>query len=275
MTRAGGIGAQTPRPRLPGTIAAMAQEYALLSPEKAVLQYRLAGIGTRASAHLLDLTIVMASLAALALVVGIMATTPAYGPFIEPFIGAILAIVFALGPIFYFVLFEGLWNGQTIGKKAMGLRVRMVDGTPITLGAAFARNVVRFGDFFPAFYLVGLVAMFTNPRSQRLGDLIAGTVVLVERRGPPRFTPAPHAISTHPLEAYVGDLRGMTPEEYAALRRMCDRFPELSRNVQDKMLTEVWQPIARRRGVPEIPNVHPLYVAEAVVMKYGRDHGLL
>lgn len=253
----------------------MAQEYALLSPEKAVLQYRLAGIGSRASAHLLDLMIVLSALVLLALGFLLISATSQIGPLIKPFLGAIMAIIFTLGPIFYFVLFEGFWNGQTLGKKAMGLRVRMVDGTPITLAAAFARNVVRFGDFFPALYLVGLVAMFTNPRSQRLGDIIAGTVVLVERRGPPKFTPAPHSVSTHPLEPYVGDLRGMTPEEYAALRRMCDRFPELSRNIQDKMLAEVWLPIARRRAVPEIRNVHPLYVAEAVVMKYGRDHGLL
>ena len=67
----------------------------------------------------------------------------------------------------------------------------------------------------------------------------------------------------------------MTIEEYNALRRFADRFPELPTPVQNKLIQEVYQPIARKRGIQPISNVHQLYLAEAAVMKYGREHGLL
>lgn len=67
----------------------------------------------------------------------------------------------------------------------------------------------------------------------------------------------------------------MTVPEYNALRRFADRFPELPANIQEKLVNEVWAPIANRRKVPSYDNIHPIYLAEAVVMKYGREHGLL
>ena len=177
----------------------------------------------------------------------------------------------------YFILLEGLWNGQTLGKKALGIRVRMVDGTAITFQAALGRNLLRMADMLPPVsYFVGFAAIFTTPRAQRFGDLVSGTIVTHEKRGLPIFSPAPHRLAgEHPYEQYVGDLRGLTLEEYRALRRFCDRYPELPTSIQQRMLDEVWRPIALRRGVPEMPGVHPLLLAEATVMKYGRMHGLL
>jgi hypothetical protein len=123
--------------------------------------------------------------------------------------------------------------------------------------------------------MVGLVAMFTNPKSQRLGDLVANTVVVVEQLTPTVQIAAPHAVGIHPLEVHVGELRGMTITEYNALRRYCDRFPELTPETQERLTLEVWQPMAERLNVDSIEGVHPIYLAEAAVMKYGRQHGLL
>lgn len=235
----------------------------MLSPEKTVLTYRLAGVGSRIAAHLLDLLILFAVLTAAANVLGLCGLAFLTGPII------------VLGPFAYFILLEGLWNGQSVGKKALGLRVCMEDGRPVTFAAALARNLLRPGDMVPGIYFVGLLAMFTNVRCQRVGDLASRTVVLLTRKPVPRFTPAPHVLGEHPLERFVGDLRGMTSEEYLALRRLCDRFPELPSSIQTKLLREVWRPIAQARGVKSLHNVHDVYLAEAVVMRYGRSHGLL
>ncbi len=129
------------------------------------------------------------------------------------------------------ILLEGMWNGQitSSGRRAFGIRVRLADGTPITPSlAALGRNIMRPADMLPGLYFVGFLAIFTNSKCQRLGDLIAGTVVCYEKRATALFVVAPHVVGFHPLEAQVGSLRGMTQEEYYALRRFCDRFPELS-----------------------------------------------
>jgi hypothetical protein len=74
--------------------------------------------------------------------------------------------------------FEANWNGQTPGKRAMGLAVLNDDGTPLRWPAALTRNLLRAVDFLPLLYGVGLVAMLVNRDFKRLGDLAAGTVVV-------------------------------------------------------------------------------------------------
>jgi uncharacterized RDD family membrane protein YckC len=81
----------------------------------------------------------------------------------------------------YYIFFEMLWNGQTPGKRLVGLRVLRSDGTPITLTESIIRNLVRFVDFLPLFYGLGVVVMFVNAQSRRLGDLAAGTLVVRDR----------------------------------------------------------------------------------------------
>jgi hypothetical protein len=157
----------------------------------------------------------------------------------------------------------------------MGLRVLMADGTPVTMRAAVTRNLLRPADLMPGTYFVGLVTMFLNPKSQRIGDMAANTIVVVARRPEPMFTPTPHHASFHELESRVGELRGMTLDDYAALRRLCDRFYQLPTPVANKMLRDVWRPIENRIDVPIISGAHPISVMEAVVMRYGRTHGLL
>lgn len=251
----------------------------MISPEKTVLTYRLAGIGSRSLAHVFDLfviAIIFIIITVGAMFLGVVSALGTGSGEIGSGVGMlILAITFSLGPFLYFILFEWLWNGQTVGKKALGIRVRMADGTPVTFAAAVGRNLLRVADLLPGSYFIGLIAMFTSPKAQRIGDYFAGTIVLHERRAEAKFRPAPHTEHTHPLEDSVGELRGMTSEDYWALRRLCDRFPELPTSIQEKLIREVWQPIANRLGVASIPNVHPLYLAEAVVMRYGRFHGML
>lgn len=250
----------------------MAQNLVILSPEKAVIQFRMATVGSRVLAFLIDLLIFTMLAVCLTILCGIIV---GFGSLPEGFATMAILVLFSLGPFAYFILFEGLWNGQTLGKKSVGIRVRMSDGTPITFAAALGRNLLLPADLFPGTGFVGLMAMFMNDRCQRIGDLVSNTVVLHERRPEPIFSPAPHSVGLHPLEGQVGDLARMTSDEYMAIRRLCDRYPELPRNVQQKLMREVWSPFSARHDLPNFPNVDPIYVAEAVVMRYGRIHGLL
>lgn len=243
---------------------------AVLSPEKTILTFRLAGLGSRVVAGVVDyilmLLIAVGMSWGLALLLHVVDEGLAIGV-------AALASVATL--FLYFILFEGLWNGLTPGKRAAGIRVRMADGTPLTFGAAFTRNILRPADMLPGPYFLGLLAIFTNPRAQRIGDLVAHTIVCQEIVPRLESAPAPHTAGIHPMEDRVGSLRGMSLKEYVALRRLADRFPELTPETQSRLVSEVWLPFAERRKVPEVPGVHPIYLIEAVVMKYGREHGML
>src|ERR1041384_6738025 len=155
----------------------MAHELVVISPEKSVLTYRLSGIGSRALAHLFDVLIVFALLLILIMMISLLTGLSMFTPAGEIGVGIgtiVISVIVSLGPFIYFILFEWLWNGQTLGKKALGIRVRMADGTPITFAAALGRNLVRVADLLPGSYFVGLIAMFTTPKSQRIGDVLAG-----------------------------------------------------------------------------------------------------
>jgi len=246
----------------------MAYDLAILSPEKTVITYRVAGLGSRVMAHLIDVVVIFFILLGMWMIFGMLAAAGVDLTFIP-------LVLNTSGIFLYFILFEGLWNGQTLGKKAAGIRVRMADGTPVNFPAALARNLLRPADFLPGTYFVGLIMTFTNPRSQRIGDLAANTIVVYDRRALPVFTPAPYVLGIHPCEQYLDDLRRMTVDEYIALKRLCDRFPELTDSVQVRMLRDVWEPISTRIGIKTPPNIHPIFMAEATVMKYGRSHGLM
>jgi uncharacterized RDD family membrane protein YckC len=141
-----------------------------------VLRYDLAGGGNRGFAALIDFIIAtLIFIGALfmftlfATAVGIEAASLYFGIFV------LLTFTVAWS---YFVLFEWLGNGQTIGKRMFGLRVIADDGAPASFTAVLVRNLVRVVDFLPGFYGFGLLAIVVSSRSQRLGDLAAGTFVV-------------------------------------------------------------------------------------------------
>jgi uncharacterized RDD family membrane protein YckC len=145
------------------------------TPDHVVLRYDLAGAGNRGFAAVLDFLIVsvIAFTASLLLVVaGVLSQANFF------FFGGITLIVTLVLIWAYFILLEWLWNGQTIGKRAYRLRVINEDGSPAQFTAVLIRNLLRIVDFLPAFYGVGVLVIVLSPKSQRLGDLAAGTYVV-------------------------------------------------------------------------------------------------
>lgn len=242
----------------------MQDRYLVLTPEKVVVSYELAGIGTRIAAHFIDLLVFGAVMYVTLIIVGMaMVVFGSAAMFL-------LMMVTAFGFFAYFIVSEAFFQGLTIGKKACKLRVLNVDGTPVSIKGAVLRNLVRIADILPNFYLAGITMLFLNPKAQRIGDLVAGTVVVKEPERFQGFTPAPYRVGLHPLEDSVGELLQMTIEEYHAIKRLTDRFPYLTAKEQQESVATIWQTFAQKHKIQPLPSVHPVYQMEAVVMKYGR-----
>lgn len=149
------------------------------TPEQVHLEFTLAGIGSRFMAILLDSIIQLFLYLAIFLFVGLIASGP-LGRLTGRWAAAVA--IFAGFVIYwgYYAIFESIWKGQTPGKKWAGIRVIKDSGRPITPFEASTRNLLRFIDYLPGFYGVGVITMLLNEKHRRVGDYVAGTLVVHE-----------------------------------------------------------------------------------------------
>ena len=165
-------------------------QLAVETPESIDLQATPAGIGPRALAYVIDFCIRLI----VNLLLGIVF---AFGGLAG---AGVLSICAFLLEWFYPVFFEVLWQGQTPGKRAMNIAVVNDDLTPIAWGTSIIRNLVRFADLLPVFFMFGTISIIITKNFQRLGDLVAGTLVVYRRkekaqRSMPKFQPQPPPIA--------------------------------------------------------------------------------
>jgi len=151
------------------------------TPENVAFGYQVAGIGSRFLATLVDTAILLFLQGVLAIIIIVIITRLDVGAQITSWVYAGLGLFVAVFNWGYYILFEMLWNGQSPGKRLVGLRVIRRDGTPITLSESLVRNLARLVDFLPFAYGVGIITMFLDKQSRRLGDLAAGTLVVHDR----------------------------------------------------------------------------------------------
>ena len=152
------------------------------TPEQVALDFSLASIGSRFLALAVD-SLIQGGVALVVVLLAAVATLISGRSFatVSPWALAIVILSWFLITQGYFAMFEAVWNGQTPGKRVVGLRVISVTGRPISVFEAILRNVVRIADQLPGIYAFGIVSIFVTERNQRLGDLAAGTVVVHER----------------------------------------------------------------------------------------------
>jgi uncharacterized RDD family membrane protein YckC len=149
------------------------------TPEGVSLSVVLAGAGSRASAYIIDFAVQIFTIlvAAFALFSFVHTTTAEYVA-----TGAFAFVSF--GMLFgYFILFETFGGGRSLGKLALGLRVARLDGSGVRFRESLVRNLMRILYAIPLFYLVDGALIVWSSRNQRLGDLLAGTIVVRERFG--------------------------------------------------------------------------------------------
>lgn len=191
-----------------------------------VLSYTIAGVGSRASAAIIDYLICLAVF--IALIVGMVTlgsgiVRPGPDRLTTAWAAAIIGLMLFAMLWLYYVLFEALNDGQTPGKRFMRLRVVRDGGLAVTFEASAIRNLVRFVDLQPAFlYAVGMTSLVASARGKRLGDMAAGTLVVKED-----LTSKPQTTTSTPQpSANVAPLAiaaRLSDDEYALLDRFIQR----------------------------------------------------
>ena len=197
------------------------------TPEQVPLSFLLAGIGSRFLALALD-TLIQAVAGLLLLVIGFVIVgaggTPHGMGKAETWVIAFLLLAYFLLQFGYFAFFEAVWNGQTPGKRYMHLRVIKDSGRPITTFDALGRNLLRIVDSLPGIYAVAIVSTLLSGKNKRLGDYVAGTVVVHEKPfsehaglGWDFSGPRPKAASCSPANQPAGSILGLKPEPAPAV----------------------------------------------------------
>ena len=131
------------------------------TPEHVTLDLEIAGVGSRALAALIDMLVLLGS--ALGVFIALVAFA-GLGVTLGSIGGAVLMLIGFAVWTGYFILFEGLRQGQTPGKRMVGIRVVSDTGNAVGLGAATARNLLRIADFLPPPYLIGMLLAALHPR---------------------------------------------------------------------------------------------------------------
>jgi uncharacterized RDD family membrane protein YckC len=200
------------------------------TPESIAFSYDLAGVGSRFLALAIDFTIQIVA------VILIFWALVALSGHVRP--GSIvlartdrviynLAIAFIVAVVFliffgYFIAFETLWNGQTPGKRLLGIRVVRDGGYPVDFMASLIRNLIRVGEMALGFYAISAVVAVLSPLNKRIGDIAAGTIVIRESR-----MESPEQMLREVAEPVYAATAYVSGEERSLIRRFLERRHDL------------------------------------------------
>lgn len=221
----------------------MLNDIDIRTPEQISLKFQLAGLGSRATAFMIDVLIILLIETALSVAgayfTHIFSAVSSYMDALLIFIGFVLWWV-------YFSLIEFFCSGKTPGKRLAGIRVIQENGQNLTLLSAFIRNLLRIADFLPAMFFLGMLMIFFHPMHKRLGDLASGTIVIHERR---RWKSrkqssldkaiARRGINPDRITLDEWSRKKITSKEWQLLKTYLNRPDSLSKGKQDPMTRDV------------------------------------
>jgi uncharacterized RDD family membrane protein YckC len=226
------------------------------TPEQISLELPLAGIGSRFLGLAIDtlLQFLLYVIGAFALAFAAAVGISRYVRWIHIPVNWIPAVVilFAFCVYWgYFAFFEIIWKGQTPGKRVAKIRVIKESGRPINAYEAIARNLLRAIDGLPGMYGVGIVCMMMNRQNRRLGDYVAGTVVVHDKRADEvklEWNPATEAAASNPQLALIG------PEELVLIETYLHRRSEMDLVLRDQVAYKIVTRITEKTGLQREPN---------------------
>ena len=242
----------------------------VVTPEAVVLEFETASVASRSLGQLLDVLIRFGLFYVVVLFAGLMSAATGTTPAIVIIIVGSFFIIFG-----YPALLEARWNGQTVGKRAFGLRVVTVEGSPVGFRHSAIRSMLQIVDFFiPPIGVTATCVSLLNTRNQRLGDIFAGTIVLRERTGasfpvPVSFPPLPG------FEQYARslDVGGITPEQYAVIRSFLLRVNTLTPGARAHLGTRIANAVSVSMHHQPPPTVSPETFLVSVAAAYQLRQG--
>jgi uncharacterized RDD family membrane protein YckC len=240
----------------------MASPLEFETPENVQIAYRPAGLGTRFCAWILDsIFVLLVAIAIFLLAMALAAATgivlkkiARFGPANENdalevffYYSAIAWLFWGLGSFAYFTAYELSGRGQTIGKRACGVRVVKTDGFSLDAGSILVRNIFRVVDQIPPLWIVPLLSR----RSQRFGDMVAGTVVVADARnelGELRTVLLSRPAVECKFRFDGGMLARALPVDIEAAERILERWRQIPTPQRVRLLEIICDPLSRRLG---------------------------
>ncbi|GAP97459.1 RDD family protein [Leptolyngbya sp. NIES-2104] len=244
------------------------------TPESVELEFTLAGIGNRTIALVVDYLIWGAVLIGLLIFWGLLSVQlERYLPnnrSIELWISAISLLISFTVYTGYFVIFETLWRGQTPGKRYSKIRVIRDDGQPAGVTQAILRALIRpIDDTF----FIGLLLIVLTKREKRLGDLIAGTLVIQEERSiiSSNFAISPEAESLADELLATQRLNTLLPDDFAVIREYLQRRSMLDTKAKTDLSLKLARQTKDLLGMQELPyQMTPDLFLEAIYLAYQK-----
>ena len=252
-------------------------EIRLRTPESVELEFPLSGIGSRAYALFVDYTLLSLAIAGFLFLWSIVSyqmvqyfpSAPGLGSWLVA-IPVLLCFVIFVG---YFVFFETLWQGQTPGKRLAQIRVIRDDGRPIALPQATLRALLRTFDDL-SFFVVGFLLIVVGKKEKRLGDWVAGTVVIQEQRSKSGTIQVLDEAKARQVADYLleeQNISSLLPDDFAVVREYLRRRSNLTNRTRETVSLRLAQQVQQRLEMDGLPfNISPNSFLEGVYLAYGQ-----
>ena len=254
----------------------------LRTPESVELEFTLAGIGNRALALCIDYPLWLLLMSGFLFlwsflseqIIDLVVELSDDADSINLWLGGIALLIFFGIYVGYFVFFETLWQGQTPGKRIAKIRVIRNDGRPVGLTQTALRALLRPIDDFPFLGLVGGVLIFFTPREKRLGDFIAGTVVIVDEQAVKSVDLPLSEQAKAFAETLLAstDVARLLPNDFAVVRAYLQRRSEMLPDAKNTVCMTLTQDVRERIRLDKLPeSVSPDVFLEAVYLAYQQQ----
>lgn len=229
------------------------------TPEHVRVPFETAGISTRAFAKIIDILLLCIGILPIGMItyqfLGLLSLSDSEIPSI---VLGIFWVIIAFIPVLYFTVTEYWFKGQTFGKRLCHLRVISDNGRDPSFSAIFLRNIVQLIDLLPGFYFVGIAAIFIHHQEKRIGDMVAGTLVIKEKRGKEESLPIYHTYLslTEQDQEMFGQLRVISNDFYSIiesyLSRREDLHPSRRLKLAQQLIQNGWPNIQVYEGKEEL-----------------------